>query len=33
MHSGYWLIASVGLPLIAAALLLVVPDERRDIVR
>ena len=33
MHSGYWLIASVGIPLVAALVLLVVPDERRDIVR
>ncbi|MBF6599803.1 MAG: NADH-quinone oxidoreductase subunit M [Dehalococcoidia bacterium] len=33
MHSGYWLIASIGLPLIAAAVLLFVPDERHDIVR
>jgi len=33
MHSGWWLIATVLIPLIAAAVLLVVPDERRDIVR
>jgi NADH-quinone oxidoreductase subunit M len=33
MHSGYWLIASVGIPLVAALVLLAVPDERRDIVR
>ncbi len=33
MHSGYWLIATVGIPLVAAAALVLVPDERRDVVR
>jgi NADH-quinone oxidoreductase subunit M len=33
MHSGYWVLATIGIPLIAAALLLFVPDQRRDIVR
>jgi NADH-quinone oxidoreductase subunit M len=33
MHSGWWLIATVLIPLVAAAVLLVVPDERRDVVR
>ncbi len=33
MHSGYWLIATTGIPLVAAAALLAVPDERRDVVR
>jgi NADH-quinone oxidoreductase subunit M len=33
MHSGYWLIATVLIPLIAAAVMLFVPDNRKDIVR
>jgi len=33
MHSGYWLIATIAIPLIAAAVLVIVPDERKDIVR
>jgi len=33
MHSGYWLVASVFLPLIAAAVLVFIPDDRKDIVR
>jgi NADH-quinone oxidoreductase subunit M len=33
MDSGYWLLATIGIPLIAAVVLLFVPDERRDIVR
>ena len=33
MHSGYWLLATVALPLIAAAVLVVVPDDRKDVVR
>jgi NADH-quinone oxidoreductase subunit M len=33
MHSGYWLISTVAIPLIAAAVLVFVPDQRRDIVR
>ncbi len=33
MHSGYWLLATLFLPLIAAAVLVAVPDNRKDIVR
>jgi NADH-quinone oxidoreductase subunit M len=33
MHSGYWLVATLFLPLITAAVLVVVPDNRRDVVR
>ena len=33
MHSGYWLIATLAIPLLTAALLVAVPDERRDVVR
>ena len=33
MHSGYWLIATLFLPLIVAAVLVAVPDDRKDIVR
>ena len=33
MDSGYWMIANLGIPLGAAAVLLVVPDERKDVVR
>ena len=33
MHSGYWLIATIGLPLIAGGVMVLIPDERRDIVR
>jgi NADH-quinone oxidoreductase subunit M len=33
MHSGYWLIATVLLPLVVAAVCVVIPDERKDIVR
>jgi NADH-quinone oxidoreductase subunit M len=33
MHSGYWLLATIAIPLIAAAVLVFVPDERRDVVR
>ena len=33
MHSGYWLIATLVLPLIGAAVLVVIPDERKDVVR
>jgi NADH-quinone oxidoreductase subunit M len=33
MHSGYWLAATIAIPLIAAAVLVFVPDERRDVVR
>ena len=33
MHSGYWMIATLAIPLLAAAALLFVPDERRDWVR
>ncbi len=33
MHSGYWLIATLALPLLTAAVLVVVPDDRRDVVR
>ena len=33
MHSGYWLMATLFLPLITAAVLVGVPDSRKDIVR
>lgn len=33
MHSGYWLLATLFLPLITAAVLVAVPDNRKDIVR
>lgn len=33
MESGYWVIATIAIPLIAAALLLFVPDQRRDVTR
>ncbi len=33
MHSGYWPVATIAVPLIAAALLVFVPDQRRDVVR
>jgi NADH-quinone oxidoreductase subunit M len=33
MHSGYWPAATIAIPLIAAAVLVFVPDERRDAVR
>jgi len=33
MHSGYWLAATIAIPLLAAAVLVFVPDERRDVVR
>jgi len=33
MHSGYWLLATLFLPLIVAAVLVAVPDDRKDIVR
>jgi NADH-quinone oxidoreductase subunit M len=33
MHSGYWLVAMLFLPLITAAVLVPVPDHRKDIVR
>ncbi len=33
MHSGYWLLATLFLPLIVAAVLVAVPDNRKDIVR
>jgi NADH-quinone oxidoreductase subunit M len=33
MHSGYWLLATLFLPLITAAVLVGVPDHRKDIVR
>lgn len=33
MHSGYWLISTLAIPLLTAALLLLVPEQRRDIVR
>ena len=33
MHSGYFLLATLFLPLIVAAVLVAVPDERKDIVR
>ncbi len=33
MHSGYWLLAMLFLPLIVAAVLVAVPDDRKDVVR
>ncbi len=33
MHSGYWLIATILIPLVAAAVLVFVPDNRKDVVR
>ncbi len=33
MHSGYWLLATVLLPLLVAAVLVAVPDDRKDVVR
>ena len=33
MHSGYWLLAMLFLPLLTAAVLVAVPDNRKDIVR
>ena len=33
MHSGYWLLATLFLPLIVAAVLVAVPDDRKDVVR
>jgi len=33
MTSGYWLIATIAIPLIAAAVLVFVPDDRKDVVR
>jgi NADH-quinone oxidoreductase subunit M len=33
VDSGYWLIANLGVPLVAAALLVFIPDERKDVVR
>ena len=33
MHSGYWLMVTLFLPLITAAVLVGVPDSRKDIVR
>ena len=33
MHSGYWPVATIVVPLVAAAILVLVPDNRRDVVR
>ncbi len=33
MHSGYWLVATIAIPLVAAAVLVLVPDNRKDVVR
>ncbi len=33
MDSGYWLVATVGIPLVAALVILFIPDERKDVVR
>ncbi|MBI2724386.1 MAG: NADH-quinone oxidoreductase subunit M [Chloroflexi bacterium] len=33
MQSGYWLIATIAIPLLTAAALVAVPDRRRDITR
>lgn len=33
MHSGYWLIATILLPLLVAAACVVIPDDRKDVVR
>jgi hypothetical protein len=33
MHSGYWLLATVLLPLIVGGVMIVIPDDRKDIVR
>ncbi|MEX2247630.1 MAG: NADH-quinone oxidoreductase subunit M [Dehalococcoidia bacterium] len=33
MHSGYWMIATIAIPLFTAAILVCVPDSRRDVVR
>ena len=33
MDSGYWLIANIAIPLIAAAVIVFVPDERKNVVR
>ena len=33
MESGYWLVATIALPLLAAAVIIFVPEERRDVVR
>lgn len=33
MDSGYWLIATIAIPLLAAAVLVLVPDDRKDVVR
>jgi NADH-quinone oxidoreductase subunit M len=33
MDSGYWLISTIAIPLLAAAVLVFVPDNRRDVVR
>src|SRR3990172_8260006 len=33
MHSGYWPVATIAVPLLAAAVLVFVPDNRRDVVR
>jgi NADH-quinone oxidoreductase subunit M len=33
MDSGYWLIATIAIPLIVAAVLVFVPDDQKDVVR
>ena len=33
MHSGYWLIATLGIPLMTAVLVLLVPDRQKNAVR
>jgi NADH-quinone oxidoreductase subunit M len=33
MHSGYWLISTIVIPLIAAAVLVGVPDDKKDVTR
>ena len=33
MDSGYWLIANIAIPLLAAAVLVFVPDDRKDVTR
>jgi NADH-quinone oxidoreductase subunit M len=33
MDSGYWLISTIAIPLVAAALCIVIPDERKDWIR
>jgi len=33
MESGYWLIATVAIPLIAGGVMVLIPDERKDVVR